>query len=63
VKIPFCSTAFILALGFSSAVAISVQAQQLTYLNPVEMRGQTLQGSAFVAQHGSDGTMALVARI
>jgi hypothetical protein len=44
------------------AFTVSLHAQQPTYLDPVEMKDQRLQGSCNVAQHGSDGTIGIVAK-
>ena len=37
----------------------SLQAQQPTYLTPVELKGQSLRGSIAVAQHENDGMIGL----
>jgi membrane-associated protease RseP (regulator of RpoE activity) len=56
------TTTFTLAILFAFASVISLQAQQPTYLNPIELDGQRLQGSYGVAQYGSDGSIALTAK-
>jgi len=37
----------------------SLSAQEPTYLNPVEMKGQVVRGSAAVSLHGNDGTIGI----
>ncbi len=50
---------FILALIAAFLPMALLQAQQPTYLLPVEMKGQTLRGSGSVAQHENDGVILI----
>jgi len=49
---------FTLAIGFALASIISLQAQQPVYLDPVEMKGQTLINF----QQGGDGSIGMASR-
>jgi hypothetical protein len=41
------------------SLTVSSWAQQSTYLNPIEMKGQVLRGSIYVAEHGNDGMIGM----
>src|SRR5271166_5601102 len=56
-RTPLGSARFALATFVLSSVLL--QAQQPTFLVPVEMNGQTLRGSVAVAQHENEGMIGI----
>lgn len=50
---------FSLAIAFALSPWASLHAQQLTFLAPVEMKGQWLRGSIAVTQHENDGMIGI----
>ena len=53
------SAASTLAIAFGVSLFTSAQAQQPTYIIPVEMKGQVLRGSIAVTQHENDGMIGI----
>ena len=51
--------AYILAIAFAVMLSTSAWAQQITYITPVEIKGQFLRGSIAVAQHENDGMIGI----
>jgi len=54
-----CGKAFISTSAVTLLLCASVLGQQPTYINPVEMKGQMLRGSAAVALHGNDDSIGI----
>jgi hypothetical protein len=58
-KISHCLATLTLATVFAVSPPASVQAQQPTYITPIEMKGQWLRGSVGVTQHENDGMIGI----
>src|SRR5208282_4503641 len=58
-KTLLCPATFTLAIVIALSPTAPLQAQQPTYLTPVEMKGQLLRGSIGVAQHENDGVIQI----
>src|SRR5205807_8632665 len=51
--------AYILAIAIAVMLSTSAWAQPITYITPVEIKGQFLRGSIAVAQHENDGMIGI----
>jgi hypothetical protein len=52
-----CLGAFLFVSTLVLPYSLSLFAQESTFLIPVEMKGQSLRGSAGVLLHGNDGSL------